>query len=156
MAKLGARERHGMLGLLLQLGYVPIVTFVLSKSRSAPVLPTKPWSAVGFWSESRVRADPRRFAEKTVLCGILGSMLKSAQVRAEFAEEIVVRARFLGECSKQRSTGTLQCQETAVIRATTRCGEKCKFPLSKLRGEATYYTHHTVAESRFPSTSLCT
>ena len=32
MAKLGARERHGMLGLLLQLGYVPIVTFVIPKS----------------------------------------------------------------------------------------------------------------------------
>ena len=35
MAKLGARERHGMLGLLLQLGYVPIVTFVIrSKVRA--------------------------------------------------------------------------------------------------------------------------
>ena len=32
MAKLGARERHGMLGLLLQLEYVPIVTFVIPKS----------------------------------------------------------------------------------------------------------------------------
>ena len=32
MAKLGARERHGMLGLLLQLGCVPIVTFVIPKS----------------------------------------------------------------------------------------------------------------------------
>ena len=29
---------------------------------------------------------------------------------------------------------------------------KCKFPLSELRGEATYYTHRAVAESRFPST----
>ena len=31
MAKLGARERHGMLGLLLQLGNVPIVTFEFPK-----------------------------------------------------------------------------------------------------------------------------
>ena len=27
-------ERHGMLGLLLQLGYVPVVTFVIPKARS--------------------------------------------------------------------------------------------------------------------------
>ena len=33
MAKLGARERHGMLGLLLQLGYIPIVTFAIPKSQ---------------------------------------------------------------------------------------------------------------------------
>ena len=29
---------------------------------------------------------------------------------------------------------------------------KCKFPLSELRGEATYYTHRAVAGSRFPGT----
>ena len=29
---------------------------------------------------------------------------------------------------------------------------KCKFPLSELRGEATYCTHRAVAGSRFPST----
>ena len=75
MAMLGARERRGMLGLLLQLRYLLIVTFVPPKARtqvracfaektmvrgrflgqmlgSAPVLPTKPWSAVGFLAKS--------------------------------------------------------------------------------------------------------
>ena len=75
-------------------------------------------------------------------------MLRSAQVRAEFAEEIVVRARFLGFCSgSQLRAGFAEntvlragswakclgpreadlearvlpkCQETAAIRATTR------------------------------------
>ena len=48
MAKLGARERHGMLGLLLQLEYVPIVTFVIPKSPEQ---------------------GPRLFADKTVVRG---------------------------------------------------------------------------------------
>ena len=52
------------------------------------------------------------------------------------------------------STSLPKCQETAAIRATTRLSlwVKCKFPLSELRGEATYYTHRAVAGSRFPST----
>ena len=59
-----------MLGLLLQLGYVPIVTFAIPKSpeQDLRLLLTKPWSAVGFWLNARVRAGPRLFTEKTVCC----------------------------------------------------------------------------------------
>ena len=57
------RERHGMLG-----SYCNLCNSQKPGARSAPVLPTKPWSAVSGLN-ARVRAGPRLFAEKTVLCG---------------------------------------------------------------------------------------
>ena len=49
---------------------------------------------------ARVRAGPRLFCpENRALRERILEILRSAQVRAEFAEEIVVRTRFLGKCS---------------------------------------------------------
>ena len=67
MAKLGARERHGMLGLLLQLGYVPIVTFVIPKSpEQGPRLFCRqnrgPRQVPGL--NARVRAGARLFCQE--------------------------------------------------------------------------------------------
>ena len=64
-----------MLGLLLQLGHVPIVTFVIPKSAR--------------FADKTVAAQIRAcFAEKTVLCG-KGFLAKcSAQVRVEFAGKL--------------------------------------------------------------------
>ena len=70
-------------------------------------------------------------------------MLRSA-VRAEFAE---AGSRF-------RSTGAPKMPGNSSNQGhyTPSAVVKCKFPLSELCGEATYYTHRAVAGSRFPST----
>ena len=80
-------------------------------------------------------AAPRRFCrEHRAPCWFLGKMLRSAG-------------------SRFRSTGAPKMPGNSSNRAlhASRCGEM-QFPLSELRGEATYYTHRAVAGSRFPST----
>ena len=104
-------------------------------------------------------------------------MLGSAQVRACFAEKTVVCGKgffaaprrfcrehrapcwFLGKMlrsagSRFRSTGAPKMPGNSSNQGhyTPPAVVKCKFPLSELRGEATYYTHRAVAGSRFPST----
>ena len=81
-------------------------------------------------------AAPRRFCrEHRAPCWFLGKMLRSAG-------------------SRFRSTGAPKMPGNSSNQGhyTPPAVVKCKFPLSELRGEATYYTHRAVAGSRFPST----
>ena len=105
--------------------------------RSAPNLPRKSWSVPGFWANARLGfAAPRRFCrEHRAPCWFLDKMLRS------------VGSRF-------RSTGAPKMPGNSSNQgySTPPAVVKCKFPLSELRGEATYCTHRAVAGSRFPST----
>ena len=88
----------------------------------------------GFWANARVRSPRTGFAENTVLRA--GSWAKCLDPR-----EADLEARVLPKC-----------QETAVIRATTRPAVvKCKFRLVSFAVKRPY-THRAVAGSRFPST----
>ena len=103
--------------------------------RSAPNLPRKSWSVQVFGLMLGFAA-PRRFCrEHRAPCWFLGKMLRS------------VGSRF-------RSTGAPKMPGNSSNQGhyTPPAVVKCKFPLSELRGEATYYTHRAVAGSRFPST----
>ena len=64
MAKLGARE-HGMLGLLLQLEYIPIVTFVIPKNPEQGPFADKTVVRDRFGLKARVRAGPCLFCQES-------------------------------------------------------------------------------------------
>ena len=100
-------------------------------------------------------------------------MLRFEQVRARFAKEIVVRARFgrmlvfrsvlpdrapcwfLGKMfrsarSRFRSTGASKMPGNSSNQGHyTPPAVVCKFPLSELCGEATYYTLHVATRQIF-------
>ena len=103
--------------------------------RTAPNLPRKSWSVPGFWANARVRSSAPVLPRTPCSVLILGKMLRSAG-------------------SRFRSTGAPKMPGNSSNEGhyTPPAVVKCKFPLSGLRGEATYYTHRAVAESRFPST----
>ena len=104
--------------------------------RSAPNLPRESWSVPGFWTNARVRSSAPVLPRTP--CSVLVPGQKCLGPRKADLE-----ARVLPKC-----------QETAANQGhyTPPAVVKCKFPLSELRGEATYYTHRAVAGSRFPST----
>ena len=91
-------------------------------------------------------------------CQVFGLMLGFAAPR-QFCREHRAPCWFLGKMlrsagSRFRSTGAPKMPGNSSNQGhyTPPAVVKCKFPLSELRGEATYYTHRAVAGSRFPST----
>ena len=105
--------------------------------RSAPNLPRKSWSVPGFWANVLGLAAPRRFCrEHRAPCWVPG------------------QNAYRSAGSRFRNTGAPKMPGNSSNQGhyTPPAVVKCKFPLSELRGEATYYTHHAVAGSRFPST----
>ena len=81
-------------------------------------------------------AAPRRFCrEHGAPCWFLDKMLRSAGSR--------FRSTGAPNMPGNSSNEGNYAPPTVV---------KCKFPLSELRGEATYHTQRAVAGSRFPST----
>ena len=100
--------------------------------RSAPNLPRKSWSVPGFWTNAPVRSSV------PVLPRTPCSVLVPAQNAFRSAGS---RFRSTGSQNARKQQQSGHYTPSAVV--------KCKFPLSELRGEATY---RAVAGSRFPST----
>ena len=123
-------------------------------------MPRKPCSAgKDSWLNAQVRTGPRRICRGNHgPCQVFGLMLGFAAPR-RFCREHRAPCWFLGKMlrsagSRFRSTGAPKMPGNSSNQGhyTPPAVVKCKFPLSELRGEATYYTHRAVAGSRFPST----
>ena len=122
-------------------------------------LPRKPCSAgKDSWLNAQVRTGPRRICRgNRGPCQVFGLMLGFAAPR-RFCREHRAPCWLLGKMlrsagSRFRSTGAPKMPGNSSNQGhyTLPAVVKCKFPLSELRGEATYYTHRAVAGSRFPS-----
>ena len=111
----------------------------VSKDRSkfAPVLPTKPSSAVGLRRSAPVLPrKPCSAGKDSWLC---------REHRAPcWAKCLGPREADLARVLKKPGNSSNQGHTPPAV-------VKCKIPLSELRGAATYYTHRAVA-GRFPST----
>ena len=121
-----------------------------------PVLPRKPCSAgKDSWLNAQVRTGPRRiYRGNRGPCQVFGLMLGFAVPR-RFCREHRAPCWFLGKMlrsagSRFRSTGAPKMPGNSSNQGhyTPSAVVKCKFPLSKLRGEATYCGGHL---SRTPS-----
>ena len=133
---------------------------MLGSAQVRACLPRKPCSAgKDSWLNAQVRTGPRRICRgNRGPCQVFGLMLGFAAPR-RFCREHRAPCWLLGKMlrsagSRFRSTGAPKMPGNSSNQGhyTPPAVVKCKFPLSELRGEATYYTHRAVAGSRFLST----